>query len=332
MSFSRLLSVAPMMERTDRHFRYFLRLLSKETLLYTEMITAQAIVKGNKSKLLNFSKAERPLALQIGGSDPKLLAEATKLGADWGYDEINLNVGCPSNKVSSGDFGAILMKRKEQVAKCTDAMINFSGGVPITIKCRIGVDDQDPNIILPDFIETVSDTGVSTFIIHARKAILNGLSPKDNRTIPPINYGIVKKMKDKFSQLEICINGEIKDLNTVIEFIDYGMDGCMIGREAYKNPSKILQNADEKIFNKVENSYMSKNKKLRKALLTMIPYLEKHLLDGGKASSVLRHLINSVYGLEGAKLFRKTISENINKINQPEILEKAINSVNFSDK
>ncbi len=224
------------------------------------------------------------------------------------------------------------MKRKEQVAKCTDAMINFSGGVPITIKCRIGVDDQDPNIILPDFIETVSDTGVSTFIIHARKAILNGLSPKDNRTIPPINYGIVKRMKDKFSQLEICINGEIKDLNTVIEFIDYGMDGCMIGREAYKNPSKILQNADEKIFNKVENSYMSKNKKLRKALLTMIPYLEKHLLDGGKASSVLRHLINSVYGLEGAKLFRKTISENINKINQPEILEKAINSVNFSDK
>ena len=245
MSFSRLLSVAPMMERTDRHFRYFLRLLSKETLLYTEMITAQAIVKGNKSKLLNFSKAERPLALQIGGSDPKLLAEATKLGADWGYDEINLNVGCPSNKVSSGDFGAILMKRKEQVAKCTDAMLNFSGGVPITIKCRIGVDDQDPNIILPDFIETVSDTGVSTFIIHARKAILNGLSPKDNRTIPPINYGIVKRMKDKFSQLEICINGEIKDLNTVIEFIDYGMNGCMIGRESYKNPSKILQNAYE---------------------------------------------------------------------------------------
>ena len=331
MNFSRLLSVAPMMERTDRHCRYFFRLLSKETLLYTEMINAQAIVKGNRFRLLDFSKVEHPLALQIGGSDPKLLAEATKIAVDWGYDEINLNVGCPSSRVSSGDFGAVLMKRKDHVAKCVDAMLKFSSGVPISVKCRIGVDDQDPEIILPDFIRTVSNAGIFIFIIHARKAILNGLSPKDNRKIPLIDYDIVKKIKKQFSKFEICINGEIKDLDAVSHFIKEGIDGCMIGREVYKNPAKILQNADEKIFKKIDFNKKSKKQRLNQALLRMIPYLEKHLLEGGKPSSILRHLINAVSGLEGAKLFRSNISENMNKKNQTDILEKSIKLVNFSD-
>ena len=331
MNFSRLLSVAPMMERTDRHCRYFYRLLSKETLLYTEMINASAIIKGNRSRLLDFSKLEHPLALQIGGSDPKKLAEATKIGVDWGYDEINLNVGCPSSRVSSGDFGAVLMKRKDHVAKCVDAMAQFSSNVPISVKCRIAVDDQDPEEILPSFIKTVSNSGVSIFIIHARKAILSGLSPKDNRKIPPIDYNLVKKIKAQFPKLEICLNGEIKDLSSVMNFINDGIDGCMIGREVYKNPSKILENADENIFNKMDLSGKSKKRRLYEALLKMIPYLESHLLEGGKASSVLRHLINSVSGLEGAKLFRSTLSENMNKKNQTDILEKAIKLVNFSD-
>ena len=332
MNISRLLSVAPMMERTDRHCRYFFRLLSQQSLLYTEMINANAIIKGNRARLLDFSEIEHPLALQIGGSDPKLLAEATKIGVDWGYDEINLNVGCPSSKVSSGDFGAVLMKRKDHVAKCVDAMLKYSSNVPISVKCRIAVDDQDPEEILPSFIKTVSNSGVSIFIIHARKAILGGLSPKDNRKIPPINYDLVKKIKVKFPKLEICLNGEIKDLSTVTDFINFGIDGCMIGREVYKHPSKILENADEKIFNKMDLSGKSKKQRLNQALLKMIPYLERHLLEGGKASSVLRHLINSVSGLDGAKLFRSTISENINKKNQPQIFENALKLVNFSDK
>lgn len=332
MNISRLLSVAPMMERTDRHCRYFFRLLSQQTLLYSEMINANAITKGNKTRLLNFSEIEHPLALQIGGSDPKLLAEATKIGVDWGYDEINLNVGCPSSRVSSGDFGAVLMKRKDHVAKCVDAMAQFSSNVPISVKCRIAVDDQDPEKILPSFIKTVSNSGVSIFIIHARKAILSGLSPKDNRKIPPIDYNLVKKIKTQFPQLEICLNGEIKDLSAVMNFINDGINGCMIGREVYKNPSKILENADEKIFKKMDLFGKSKKRTLYEALLKMIPYLEIHLQKGGKASSVLRHLINSVSGLEGAKLFRSTLSENMNKKNQPEIFEKALKLVNFTDK
>jgi len=248
---NRKVSVAPMMDCTDRHERYFLRLISKNTLLYTEMVVDEAINRGDKKKLLEFNINEKPVALQLGGSSPKLLAEATKVGEDFGYDEINLNLGCPSKKVEKNRFGVCLMKEPNLVADCLSKMQSVTK-LPVTIKTRIGYDDVEDYENLHSFISTLKATGVKTFIIHARKAILNGLSPKDNRTIPPINYGIVKRMKDKFSQLEICINGEIKDLNTVIEFIDYGMDGCMIGREVYINPSKILQNADEKIFNKVE--------------------------------------------------------------------------------
>ena len=329
---NRLLSVAPMMERTDRHCRYFFRLLSKETFLYSEMISANAILHGERSKLLDFSNQEHPIALQIAGNDPKVLAEATKIGVDWGYDEINLNVGCPSSKVRTGQFGACLMKKKKLVAKCVEAMMKNSEKIPVTIKCRIGVDDQDPKIVLPAFIKTISQVGVSIFIIHARKAILDGLSPKDNRKIPPLNYDLVSNIREKFSNLQICINGEIKELETVSNFIKQGFAGCMIGRQAYKNP-KVLINADEKIFNTVQcPQKKSEGIRLRNALIIMLEYLEWHLSTGGKPSSVLRHLVNSVNGMPGAKNFRSIVSEGMNSNSSgPELLINAMSHVNFTE-
>ena len=329
---NRLLSVAPMMERTDRHCRYFFRLLSKETLLYSEMISADAIIRGDKKKLLDFSNQEHPIALQVGGSDPKILAEATKIGIDWGYDEINLNVGCPSSKVSSGEFGACLMKNIDLVAKCVEAMKKNALEIPVTIKCRIGVDDQDPKVVLPKFIQIVSQAGISIFVIHARKAILNGLSPKENRKIPPINYDLVDNVRNRFSNLQICINGEIRKLETVSSFIDQGFAGCMIGRQAYKNP-KILLNADAKIFKSVQNQQQEcEGVRLRNALINMLAYLEWNLSIGGKASNVLRHLINSVSGMPGAKNFRSIISKGMTiKTSGPELLSNAMNYVDFGE-
>ena len=331
MVWDRRLSVAPMMDRTDRHCRYFFRQLSKKSLLYTEMITADAIINGNRKKLLSFSDEEHPLALQIGGSNPDTLAEATKIGLDWGYDEINLNVGCPSSRVRSGQFGACLMKKKELVAECVEAMVQPSSDIPITIKCRIGVDEQDPELVLPDFIETVSNSGVSIFIIHARKAILNGLNPKENRQIPPIKYDFVNNVRKQFSHLQVCMNGEIKRLESVSGFIDQGFTGCMIGRQAYKTPNKILLNADEIIFKtNQEPNKLADGIRLKNALINMLAYLEGHLSSGGKASNVLRHLVNSVSGLPGAKVFRSVISDGMSsQINSLELLTSAMSYVDF---
>ena len=329
---NRLLSVAPMMERTDRHCRYFFRLLTKETLLYSEMIYADAIIRGDRAKLLDFSNLEHPIALQIGGNDPKILAEATKIGVDWGYDEVNLNVGCPSSRVRSGKFGACLMKEQELVAKCVESMAKNALKTPVTIKCRIGVDDQDPEIVLPEFIQAVSQAGVKIFVIHARKAILNGLSPKENRKIPPIDYELVAKVRDRFPNLQICINGEIKELEMVSRFIKQGFAGCMIGRQAYKNP-KVLLSADEVIFRFVEyQQKTSEGIRLQNALINMLEYVEWHLSVGGKASSVLRHLINSVSGMPGAKVFRSIISEGMACPGSgPELLSSAMKHVNFTE-
>ena len=329
---NRLLSVAPMMERTDRHCRYFFRLLTKKTLLYSEMISADAIIRGDRAKLLDFSHQEHPIALQIGGSDPKVLAEATKIGVDWGYDEINLNLGCPSSKVRLGNFGACLMKKKELVVKCVESMTKNASEVPVTIKCRIGVDDQDPEVVLPAFIYAVSQAGAKIFVIHARKAMLDGLSPKENRKIPPIDYDLVNKVRHRFSDLQICINGEIRELDMALNFIKQGFAGCMIGRQAYKTP-RVLLNADKKIFDSImPEQKKSEGIRLQNALISMLDYLEWHLSSGGAASSILRHLVNSVSGMPGAKAFRSMIAEGMaSQMSGPELLSRAMNHVNFME-
>ncbi|HAD27194.1 MAG TPA: tRNA dihydrouridine(20/20a) synthase DusA, partial [Rhodobacteraceae bacterium] len=244
----RTFSVAPMMDWTDRHCRYLHRLFSEHTLLYTEMVTAPAVIHGNQDRLLEFDVAEHPLALQLGGSDPVQLEVATRLGCEYGYDEINLNVGCPSDRVQSGQFGACLMQQPELVADCVQAMCEGSSGAEVTVKCRIGVDDQVPSDILPIFLETVSSRGIKSFIIHARMAWLDGLSPKENRDIPPLDYDLVHRMKADFLPLDIVINGGIDSLHDAKDHLARGLDGVMIGRSAYHRPADILASVDKFLF------------------------------------------------------------------------------------
>ncbi|MDG1736391.1 MAG: tRNA dihydrouridine(20/20a) synthase DusA [Paracoccaceae bacterium] len=297
------LSVAPMMDWTDRHCRFFHRLMSREALLYTEMVTAPALVRGRALHLLNYNPEEHPVALQLGGSDPVELAEATKLGANVGYDEINLNVGCPSDRVQSGTFGAVLMKSPELVADCVAAMIEATN-VEVTVKCRIGVDDQDPNIVLPDFLEKISDAGVSRVSIHARKAWLKGLSPKENRDIPPLDYDLVCRMKQQFPKLHISINGGVGSLAEAKELLARGLDGVMIGRVAYHSPADILLTADRDI-------YGSTHTKTRSEILNaMLPYIEMHLQGGGKLQQVTKPMLGLFAGFPGARTWRRYLSEN----------------------
>ena len=298
------LSVAPMMNWTDRHCRVFHRLLSKNCLLYSEMLTTGAIINGNREKLLKFSEIEHPVALQLGGSNPEELSEASKIGADFGYDEINLNLGCPSDRVQSGCFGATLMQEPKLVFECISRMVKNVKNTKITAKCRLGVDEQDPKSILPDFLEHLIDAGVDGVIIHARKALLKGLSPKQNRDIPAINYGLVGEMKDKFPQTEIVINGGIDNLTAVNQFISMGLDGAMIGRAAYHNPHEILLEADKVIFGKREKSMTMKD-----ALLELCNYIEKELLQGTRLNEITRHILGAFNGFPGARHFRQTLSE-----------------------
>ncbi len=236
------LSVAPMMDWTDPACRGFHRLLSRRALLYTEMVTAPAVIHGDRARLLDFDAAQHPLALQLGGSEPAQLAEATRIGADWGYDEINLNVGCPSDRVQSGCFGAVLMTRPELVAECVSAMIAASP-VEVTVKCRIGVDEQDPEAVLPDFLRRMREAGIRRIAIHARKAWLQGLSPRENREIPPLDYPLVHRMKVEFPDLHLSVNGGIASLAQVREHLG-AMDGVLVGRAAYHQPWDILGEAD----------------------------------------------------------------------------------------
>ena len=233
------LSVAPMMDWTDRHCRFFHRVLSRRTKLYTEMVTAPALVRGGALHLLAFDPAEHPVALQLGGSDPKELALASKMGADEGYDEINLNVGCPSDRVQSGTFGAVLMKTPALVADCVAAMQD-AVEVPVTVKCRIGVDDQNPTEVLPDFLERIRAVGIREVAVHARKAWLQGLSPKENRDIPPLDYELVRQMKAEFPDLGLVINGGVGSLDEAEPLLASGLNGVMIGRAAYQTPWDIL--------------------------------------------------------------------------------------------
>lgn len=299
------LSVAPMMDWTDRHCRYFHRLMTKRAMLYTEMVTAPAILHGPKDRLLDYSGAEHPVALQLGGSDPRALGQATRIARDWGYDEINLNVGCPSDRVQSGCFGAVLMERPALVADCVAAMIAESD-VPVTVKCRIGVDDQDPEVVLPDFIEKVAAAGVRHFIIHARKAWLQGLSPKENREIPPLNYDLVLRMKAAFPELTICINGGIADLSTAKTLLDQGLDGVMIGRAAYHDPASVLVGADALWGQDTGLDAFA-------AVQAMKPYIADHLANGGKLHQITRHMLGLFTGRPGARGWRRMLSEHANK-------------------
>ena len=272
------LSVAPMMDWTDRHCRYLHRLMSRETLLYTEMVTSPALVRGGALHLLDYNPEEHPVALQLGGSDPAELAAAAKIGEDAGYDEINLNCGCPSDRVQSGTFGAVLMRTPDLVAECCAAMQD-AVRVEVTVKCRIGVDDQDAHQVLPDFIKRVSDAGVKRFIIHARKAWLQGLSPKENREIPPLDYDLVHQIKADNPDLHISINGGITTLDQAVQHLEQGLDGVMVGRAAYHSPSDILCAADARIYggDGITDPH--------EVVLQMLPYIDRHIASGWSFAS-----------------------------------------------
>ncbi len=290
-----------MMDWTDRHCRYLHRQLTAQSLLYTEMVTAAAVLHGERDRLLGFDPAESPLALQLGGSDPTDLARATRIAADYGYSEVNLNVGCPSDRVQSGCFGAVLMERPGLVADCVAAMIAVSR-VPVTVKCRIGVDDQDPDVVLPDFIERVSAAGVTRFAIHARKAWLQGLSPKQNRDVPPLDYDLVLRIKARFPHLHISVNGGITSVAQARGFLDRGLDGVMIGRAAYHTPA-ILADVDAVIFDGAAGPDPVA------VVDRMIPYIEAHLADGGRLHQITRHMLGLFHGRPGARGWRRVLSE-----------------------
>ena len=306
-------SVAPMMDRTDRHCRYFHRLLTKRSLLYTEMLHANAVLKGDTEKLLNHHTDEHPLVLQLGGSDPSALSEASSISEIFGYSEVNLNVGCPSSKVQKGRFGAVLMKEPKLVAKCISQMKEATT-LPVTVKCRIGVDDMNQNIHLDNFINEVSSAGCNTFIIHARKAWLKGLSPKDNREIPPLNYERVYKLKNTFPDLKFIINGGIKSLHESSIHLQH-VDGVMIGREAYENPL-LLAEVDSVIFSDKKVSTSRSD-----ILKSLIPYISDELVRGTKISHITRHLMGLFRGFDGAKNMRKYLISLNNAMNPIENFE-----------
>lgn len=293
------LSVAPMMDWTDRHCRYFHRLLSPHARLYTEMVTSAALVRGKQLRLLEHSQQEHPVALQLGGSDPLELAEAARLGAQAGYDEINLNVGCPSDRVQSGRFGACLMREPALVGDCVKAMRD-AVSVPVTVKCRIGVDEQDEYADLQHFTETMLDAGVEVLVVHARKAWLQGLSPKENREIPPLDYQRVYRLKREFPQLVVVINGGITSVEAVREHLQH-VDGVMLGRAAYHDPY-VLARVEAALYDAPLPSRES-------VLQHMRPYVEAELARGTALKHISRHLLGLYQGEPGARGFRRVLSE-----------------------
>jgi tRNA-dihydrouridine synthase A len=297
-----LFCVAPMMEWTDRHCRYFLRLISKQALLYTEMVTADAVLRGDRNRLLRFHVDEHPVALQVGGSDAAALAEAARIGAEFGYDEINLNVGCPSDRVQAGRFGACLMAEPELVADLIVAMGN-SAKVPVTVKCRIGIDDQDAEESLDRFIDAVAQGGCRTFILHARKAWLEGLSPKENRDVPPIDYDRVYRMKARRPDLTVIVNGGIGSFSEAEEHLTH-VDGVMRGRAAYQDPY-ILAEVDRRLFGKDEPAPSRLD-----VLDSFMPYVEAELARGVRLNQMTRHILGLFYGQKRARAFRRVLAEN----------------------
>ncbi len=299
------LSVAPMMDWTDRNCRRFHRLMSRRALLYTEMVTAPAIIHGDRPRLLDYDAAEHPLALQLGGSDPAELAQATRIAAPWGYDEINLNCGCPSDRVQSGAFGAILMTTPQVVADCVSAMQDASA-VPVTVKCRIGVDDQQADQVLPEFLDMLQHAGIRRVTVHARKAWLKGLSPKENREIPPLDYPLVHAMKAQFPAVHMSINGGIGTLDQARDQLSV-MDGAMIGRAAYHEPWNILGAADG-LWGDVPPFANPAD-----VAVAMRPMVVEHIAQGGRLHQFTRHMLGLFHGLPGARAWKRTLSEGASK-------------------
>ena len=299
---NRKVSVAPMMDCTDRHERFFLRLISKNVLFYTEMIVSEAISRGDKKKLLSFNINEKPLALQIGGSSPKLLAEAARAGEDFGYDEINLNLGCPSKKVQKNKFGACLMKEPNLVADCLIKM-QSTCKLPITIKTRIGYDDIEDYENLHKFIETIKKTGIKTFIIHARKAILGKFTPKQNLNIPPLKYDVVYQLKENFPADEIIINGGITSTSQIKDHLKK-VDGVMLGRSVYHSPY-LLSDIEKEIFN--NDDVPSRQEVIEQ----LVPYVKKETKKGTRLNQIMRHTLGLFHGQTGSSFWKRYLSENM---------------------
>jgi tRNA-dihydrouridine synthase A len=295
-------SVAPMMDWTDRHCRVFHRLMTRRALLYTEMLTTGAIIHGDRVRLLGFDQSEHPVALQLGGSDPRDLATAAKIGEDFGYDEINLNVGCPSDRVKDGRFGACLMAEPELVARGVAAM-KRAVNIPVTVKCRIGIDDQDPEVALDALAHGVVAAGVDALIVHARKAWLNGLSPKENRDIPPLDYSRVYRLKAALPGVPVIVNGGIASLAEAKEHLNH-VDGVMLGRAAYQEPWRLLS-VDPELFGEDASHATMKD-----VLEAMMPYIEQQLAQGTRLHSITRHLVGAFHGVPGARAFRRHLAEN----------------------
>lgn len=298
---SHRLCVAPMMDWTDRHCRYFHRLISHHALLYTEMVTAGALIHGDHSRFLQFNPEEHPLAFQLGGSNPRELAICAKMVEDFGYDEVNLNVGCPSDRVQNGRFGACLMLEPNLVADCIAAMCAVVS-IPVTVKSRIGVDDRDSYEELVNFVDKVANAGCKTFIVHARKALLKGLSPKQNREVPPLKYDVVYQLKTDFPHLEIIINGGITCLEQAENLLQH-LDGVMIGREAYQNPY-LLAEVDKRIFNS-----QGPIKSRHEIMALLMLYIEEQLRNGVRLNSITRHVLGLFHGEPGARAWRRHLSE-----------------------
>ena len=296
------LSVAPMMDWTDRHFRVLVRQITKKSLLYTEMIVAQALhYSKNRNKLLDFDEIEHPISLQLGGDNPSLLTEAAQMAEEWGYDEINLNIGCPSSKVKSGNFGACLMGDPQKVANCIEA-IKKSCNLPLTVKHRLGIDDLDNDIYLTKFVDILSNAGADRFIVHARKALLNDLNPKENRTIPPLQYERVQKLKEKRPQLIIELNGGLNTINDCLETLNK-LDGAMVGRAIYKHPFDWIK-IDSIVFEQKE-IYNSRSKIIKEIL----PYAQKNLENNGRLWDISKHILNLLEKIPNAKKLRRELSE-----------------------
>ncbi len=296
------LSVAPMMDWTDRHYRFFMRGLTKQTLLYTEMVTTGALLHGDRARHLEFSREELPLALQLGGDDPQALAECARMAETWGYSEVNLNVGCPSNRVQSGNFGACLMAQPETVARAVEAMKN-AVSIPVTVKHRIGVDALDRYEDMANFVRTVSKAGADRFSVHARKAWLQGLSPKENRTVPPLRYEDVYRLKREFPHLTIELNGGVKALEDARTHLQH-VDGVMLGRAAYENPY-LFATADQTFYG---SSTLPPTR--REVVEKMLPYIEEKTREGLYLKHITRHMLSLFAGKPGAKAWRRFLSEN----------------------
>jgi len=314
-------AIAPMMDWTDRHCRVFHRLMTRRARLYTEMLTTGAIIHGDRARLLGFEASEHPVALQLGGSDLADLVTAAKIGEDFGYDEINLNVGCPSDRVKDGRFGACLMAEPELVASCVDAM-KRAVTIPVTVKCRIGIDDQDPEVSLDALARGVIAAGADVLIVHARKAWLNGLSPKENRDIPPLDYDRVYRLKAALPQVPIIINGGIASLEEASAHLDH-VDGVMLGRAAYQEPWRLL-NVDPLLFGE-----RAPHATMKDAFEAMMPYIERELARGTRLHAITRHFVGAFHAVPGARAFRRHLAEQGVKPNAGvDVLREAIALVN----